>query len=267
MFVRFISLLLLVAGTAFATAALAEDDSTEELAKKAQNPIADMISLPFQSNTNFGVGPYQAPQEILNIQPVIPIHIDQDWNLITRWITPVISQPKLSPIGHEQFGLGDLNPSFFLSPAKPGEIIWGVGPTFLLPTATDQNLGDHRWGAGPSVVLLTIQGHWLYGVLANNIWSFASTGNGSNVNEMLIQPFVNYNFPGGWYLTSSPVVTADWLARGRKWTVPVGGGVGRLLKLDKQPINLQVQVFYNVATPRGGAKWQARLEATLLFPK
>jgi hypothetical protein len=164
----------------------------------------------------------------------------------------VISQPKILPTDNREFGLGDLNPSLFLSPAKSGAIIWGIGPTFLLPTATDQNLGNHRWGAGPSAVVLTIQGHWLYGVLANNIWSFASTGKGSNVNQMLIQPFVNYNFPEGWYLTSSPVVTADWLARGRKWTVPVGGGFGRLFKVDKQPINMQVQAFYNAETPKGG---------------
>jgi hypothetical protein len=260
-------MLVLAVGVGLASPASAQEQSTEELAKKAQNPIADLISLPFQSNTNFGVGPFHSPQEILNIQPVIPISINPDWNLITRWITPVISQPKLSPTGNEQFGIGDLNPSLFFSPAKPAEIIWGVGPTFLLPTATDQNLGNHRWGAGPSVVVLTIQGHWLFGALANNIWSFASTGKGSNVNQMLIQPFVNYNFPDGWYLTSSPVITADWLADGRKWTVPVGGGFGRLFKLGEQPINTQVQVFYNVTTPRGGAKWQARLQMQLLFPK
>ena len=272
MCVAFLAVLLPVMGPGFASIAVGQDrspgeESTEELAKKAQNPVADLISVPFQSNTNFGVGPFDSPQEILNIQPVIPFHVTPDWNLITRWITPVISQPKLSPTGHEEFGIGDLNPSLFLSPAKPGEIIWGIGPTFLLPTATDQNLGNHRWGAGPSAVVLTIQGHWLFGVLANNIWSFASTGKGSNVNQMLIQPFVNYNFPEGWYLTSSPVITANWLADGRKWTVPVGGGFGRVFKISEQHVNMQLQAFYNVATPRGGAKWQARFEVTLLFPE
>jgi hypothetical protein len=131
---RFIGLVLLVAGMALAAAALAEDDSTEELAKKAQNPVADLISLPFQSNTNFGVGPFHSPQEILNIQPVIPIHIDQDWNLITRWITPIISQPKLSPTDHEQFGLGDLNPSFFFRQPSPGKSSGASGPhSFFRP--------------------------------------------------------------------------------------------------------------------------------------
>ena len=138
----------------------------------------------------------------------------------------MIAQPRLSPTDGREFGLGDLNPSLFLSPSKPGEggIIWGVGPTFLLPTATDKNLGDHKWGAGPSVVLLTIQGHWVVGVLANNIWSFASTGKGSNVSQMLVQPFVNYNLPHGWYLTSRSRRTG-WLRAGNgpcPWAAAVG---------------------------------------------
>jgi hypothetical protein len=136
----------------------AEEKSTEDLAKAAQNPVANLISVPFQFQSNFGVGPYHQPQGVLNIQPVIPITINDDWNLITRWVTPVIAQPRLSPTNGREFGLGDLNPSFFLSPSKPsdGGIIWGVGPTLLLPTATDQTLGNHRWGAGPSAIAVGI---------------------------------------------------------------------------------------------------------------
>jgi hypothetical protein len=247
----------------------ANEKSTEDLAKAAQNPVANLISVPFQFQSNFGVGPYHQPQGVLNIQPVIPITINDDWNLITRWITPVIAQPRLSPTDGREFGLGDLNPSFFLSPSKPGGggIIWGIGPTFLLPTATDKNLGNHRWGAGPSAVVLTIKGPWVVGVLANNIWSFASTGKGSNVNQMLIQPFVNYNFSHGWYLTSSPIITANWLASGAKWTVPVGGGFGRLFKVGQLPVNMSLAAYYNVETPKGGAKWQARFQVQLLFPR
>ena len=269
--VAMFSLFLSAAGLGWAASASGQEQtseqSTEALAKAAQNPVANMISLPFQSNTNFGFGPFHQPQEILNIQPVIPVSITPDWNLITRWVTPVVSQPKLSPTDNREFGLGDANPQFFFSPAKPGEIIWGIGPTFLLPTATDQNLGNHRWGAGPTAVLLTIQGQWVLGVLANNIWSFASTGNGSNVNQMTIQPFVNYNFPKGWYLTSSPIMTANWLAKGEKWTVPVGGGFGRTFKLGEQPVNMSLAAYYNAVTPKGGAKWQARFQVQFLFPK
>ncbi|MGC1575237.1 MAG: transporter [Beijerinckiaceae bacterium] len=196
----------------------AEENSTGQLAKAAQNPIANLISVPFQFQSNFGVGPYHRPQGVLNFQPVVPITINEDWNLITRWVTPILSQPQLAPNDHREFGLGDFNPSFFLSPARPGEggIIWGIGPTFLLPTATDKNLGNSRWGAGPSFVALTTEVPWVVGILANNIWSFAGTGNGADVNQMLLQPFVNYNFPHGWNLTSSPIITANRLAPGAK---------------------------------------------------
>ncbi|SDR64287.1 hypothetical protein SAMN05519103_09627 [Rhizobiales bacterium GAS113] len=160
---------------ALASPAIAQDKSdegeksTEELAKEAQNPVAKLISVPFQFQSNYGVGPFHQPQGVLNIQPVIPITINDDWNLITRVITPVISQPKFSPTDHREFGLGDMNPTLFLSPAKPGGIIWGIGPTFLLPTATDNNLGNHRWGAGPGAVVLTIKGPWVVGALVNKI--------------------------------------------------------------------------------------------------
>jgi hypothetical protein len=244
-----------------------EEKSTEALAKAAQNPVANVVSVPFQFNSNFNVGPFHQPQGVLNIQPVIPITLNEDWNLITRVITPVIAQPRFSPTGGREFGLGDMNPTFFLSPAKPGEIIWGIGPTFLLPTATDKNLGNSRWGAGPGVVVLTIKGPWVIGALANNIWSFASTGAGANVNQFLVQPFVNYNFPHGWYLTSSPIITANWLAKGAKWTVPVGGGFGRLFKVGDQPVNMQLAAYYNAVTPKGGANWQVRFTVQLMFPK
>ena len=164
----------------------AEEKSTEDLAKAAQNPVADLISVPFQFQSNFGVGPYHQPQGVLNIQPVIPITINDDWNLITRWVTPVIAQPRLSPTNGREFGLGDLNPSFFLSPSKPSEggSSGASGRLYCCRPQQIRTLGNHRWGAGPSAVALTIKGPWVAGVLANNIWSFASTGKGSSVNQM-----------------------------------------------------------------------------------
>lgn len=179
-------------------------------------------------------------------------------------MTPVISQPQLTPLGEREFGLGNIQPSFFLSPANSGEIIWGVGAVLWLPTATDPMLGLNKWGGGPTAVALTIQGPWVIGALVNNIWA----GSGAQrVNQMLVQPFVNYNLPGGWYLTSSPVVTANWLAAsGEKWTVPVGGGFGRLFKIGHQPINAQLQAFYNVVKPTIGPDWSVRAQLQLLFP-
>lgn len=243
----------------------AVDTSTDALRKAAQNPVADMISLPFQNNTNFNVGPYNKPQNVLNIQPVVPFKLNQEWNLITRWVTPVIYQPRLSPSDGAQFGLGNLQPSFFLSPAKVDRFVWGVGPVLWLPTATASTLGVNKWGAGPSAVALYLGEKWVFGALVNNIWAGTQ---GQRVNQMLIQPFVNYNLPDGWYLTTSPVVTANWLAKTNSdiWTVPIGGGVGRLFKIDKLPINAQVQAFYNVVKPEGGGDWTFRFQLQALFP-
>ncbi|WP_205772450.1 hypothetical protein [Microvirga calopogonii] len=246
-----------------------EHGGAGDLAKAAQNPIADLISLPFQNNFNFNVGPHNQLQDILNIQPVIPIHLDQDWNLITRWITPVISQPPLTITGDREFGLGDINPSFFFSPKQPTHgLIWGIGPTFVFPSGTDKTLTQGKYSIGPSFVAVVNEGPWLFGVLINNVWSFAGRSNRPDVNQMLVQPFVNYNFPGGWYLTSSPIVTANWEAdHGERWTVPVGGGFGRVFRIDKQPVNAQLSAYYNVVKPTDGADWQLRAQLTFLFPE
>ena len=229
--------------------------------------MAKLISVPFQNNFNFGVGPNDATQYILNFQPVIPISLSEDWNLITRTIMPIINQPSPAPGVRSAFGLGDINPTFFLSPAKSGKFIWGLGPTFTFPTATDSMLGSGKYSAGPAVVALTMQGHWVIGALANNQWSYAGWG-GKNVNAMLVQPFINYNLPHGWYLVTAPIITADWEAdRDNRWTVPVGGGVGKIQRFGKLPVNFQLQAFYNVETPDSGADWQLRFQVQFLFPK
>ena len=190
-----------------------------------------MISLPLQNNTNFGVGPGDDVQNVLNIQPVIPVNLSENWNLITRTIAPVIYQPELVPGSGSEFGLGDINTTLFLSPAKPGKIIWGAGPVLSFPTASDRVLGTDQWSAGPSVVALTIQGPWVVGALANNLWSYAGDDDREDVNQFLLQYFINYNLPDGWYISSAPIITANWEAdSGNKWTVPFGGGVGKIFR-------------------------------------
>jgi hypothetical protein len=256
-----------------------QEPSAEDLAKKTQNPVADLISVPLQSNWNFGAGSRNKTIYILNIQPVIPISISQEWNLIRRVIMPVINQPALFAGSNGATGLGDINPTFFLSPAKPGELIWGFGPTMTLPTATDRDLGSGKWSIGPAGVVLTVHGPWVYGALLNNQWSVGGWGENA-VNAMLLQWFVNYNLPDGWYLTTSPVVTANWKAdRGRDvWTVPVGGGFGKLFRMGqvmplegspmaKLPINTQLGAYGNVAKPEFGPEWQLRFQIQFLFPK
>jgi hypothetical protein len=252
--------------------AFAQEDhgaSAGDLAKAAQNPIADMISVPLQSNFNFRVGPHDQLQYVLNIQPVVPVTLNEEWNLITRWITPVISQPPLTVTGDREFGLGDINPSFFFSPKQPTHgIIWGIGPTAVFPTGTDKTLTAGKYSLGPTFVALTIEGPWVLGVLVNNVWSVAGKSSRDSVNAMTLQPFVNYNFPGGWYLTSSPIITANWeTGQGDRWTVPVGGGFGRVFKIGSQPVNMQLAAYYNVARPTGAADWQLRAQLQLLFPK
>ena len=245
---------------------MAEGES--DLARQSQNPVSDLISVPFQNNINFNLGPNDRTQNILNIQPVAPFHLTENWNLITRTIAPVIYQPDILDDSGGEFGLGDINTTWFLSPRKPGKLIWGVGPILSLPTATDEVLGTEKWSAGPSAVLLTMQGRWVMGAIASNIWSFAGDNDRDKVNQFLLQYFINYNFPSGWYLTSSPINTANWEADSDdRWIVPLGGGFGKVFRLGQLPINASTQGFYNVEHPDLGPEWQLRFQLTFLFPK
>lgn len=268
-------LLAAAASLTLPSASRAQDSS--DLAKAAQNPVAAMISLPFQNNTFFGAGPHGDTANVLNIQPVIPINLG-DWNVISRTIAPVIYLPDLvtgldgianDPQGDDgSFGLGDINQSFYFSPAAPGPVIWGIGPSITVPTATDDSIGSEKWSAGPAAVALAMPGRWVVGSLVRQLWSFAGDSDRQDVNQTLIQPFVNYNFDSGWYAVSSPVVTANWKADSDDtWTVPVGGGMGRIFHIGGQAINAQAQAFYNVEHPELGPDWAIRFQLQFLFPK
>ncbi len=243
------------------------DEASEDLAKQSQNPIADLVSLPFQSNTNFNAGPFDRTQEVLNIQPVVPLHISADWDMISRTIVPVISQPN--PIFDSNTnGIGDITQSLFLSPVNSGALIWGAGPVFTVPSATDPILGTGKVLLGPTIVLLTTPGHWVIGVLANNQWSVGGNPLRPPVNTFLAQPFVNYNLEHGWFLTTSPIIIANWLAApGQQWVVPVGGGFGRVFKIGDQPVNASLAAYYNAINPTGAPNWQLRAQLSLLFPE
>jgi hypothetical protein len=209
---------------------------------------------------------------VLDIQPVIPIGITKDWNLLVRWITPIIYQPVPNAPGTpetgEEFGLGDMQPTFFISPRKPGKLIWGVGPVFQFPTATNKYLGQGKLGTGPSIVALTQPGRWTLGVLANNVWSVAGSGSRPDVNQFLTQYFINYNLQKGWFLGMAPIITANWEAsRGNVWTVPVGGGIGRITKFGPQPVSLIAQFYGNAVHPANSPSWTMRLQISFLFPK
>ena len=252
-------------------------EKTSALAAAAQNPVADMISVPFQNNSYFGIGPNRQTANVLNIQPVIPFTVGR-WNIITRTILPIVylpapiesgipGIPQNLPSGATN-GFGDMNFTAFLSPKNPGKIIWGIGPSLGLNTSTSDFIGTGKWTAGPSLVLLAQPKPWTAGLLVRNLWSFAGDAGRESVNSLMFQYFLNYNLPGGWYLTSSPVITANWNAPSdERWTVPLGGGIGKILRVGRVPVNLQVQGFGNVVAPEDAPAWSLRFQVQLLFPK
>ena len=269
-----VTAVLLLAKPAFS------QEDAGDLAKQSQNPIGNMISLPFQNNTSFGIGPNDSISNVLNIQPVYPVGLGKKWNLINRAIVPVIYQEPLFPeIGDSASGLGDTSYTGFISPAQPGKLIWGVGPSFLLPTSTEDQWASDKWSGGVGVVVMTMPGHWVLGLLVSNVWSFAGDADADEVNLLTLQPIINYNLKKGWYLTSVPVLTANWTAPSdNRWTIPLGGGFGRIVKWGKQPLDLSAQAFYNVEKPvpeisegpnltNQGESWTLRLQLKLLFPK
>ena len=185
------------AATADKPAAPDEESQAEALQKATQNPVASLISVPLQNNTNFGYGPYNRDQDVLNIQPVMPTHLGKNWMLISRIIQPIVWQPYPNQNAGGEYGLGDMNPTFFLSPAEPGKVIWGAGPAFVIPTATNTILGQGQFSIGPSFVALWQPDHWTIGALVNNVWSVAGESGRAPVNQMLLQYFINYNMKKG----------------------------------------------------------------------
>jgi hypothetical protein len=251
-----------------ATGSLYAQDSSADLAKKLSNPIASLISVPFQFNHDHGYGPLDGDKSALNIQPVVPISLNEDWNLISRTILPVVWQDDIAGPSGSQFGLGDTVQSFFLSPAKPTEsgIVWGAGPVFLIPTATDDLLGGEKWGAGPTVVALKQDGPWTYGALANHIWSFSGNDDRNDISNTFLQPFLSYTTPDAWTFGLNTESTYDWKAK--EWSVPINLTISKLVKIDDQPISLTAGVRYWAIAPDNGPEGLGvRLGLTFLFPK
>ncbi|MCZ6862823.1 MAG: porin family protein, partial [Alphaproteobacteria bacterium] len=254
--------------TSYALAA--EKGSDKSLAKASQNPIASLISVPIQYDVSFGQGPSNRTGHILQFQPVYPFRLGKDWNLITRTIVPLVVRPDFPGETGHTFGLGDISTTLFFSPSKPtaGGVIWGVGPVFQFPTATSRVLGTEHFAMGPSAVIVWTPGRWVVGALVAQTWSVAGDKDRNDVSFMLIQPFVNYNLDKGWFLTTSPVITANWDAKSsNRWTVPIGGGVGRVFRFVKQPVSLFARAFYYPVAPSNGPEWSFQVQLKFLFPK
>jgi hypothetical protein len=235
------------------------------LAKEIQNPIANVITLPFQANFNNGVGPYDRRYFNFNIQPVIPFE-GKKWNVISRTIIPVNSVPLNQT--DSEFGIGDTALSLFWTPADAGNPVWGVGPIFLLPTASNPEvLGSEKWSVGPTGVLFYTMGNWTMGGVASNVWSVAGSGSRDDVNLLTLQYFVNYNLKGGWVIGTSPIITANWKADSdNTWTIPWGLQVGKLTSFGSRPVNLSLGFYHNSRRPDGAAKDQVRFQLNLIFP-
>lgn len=242
----------------------AQADETD-LARQLANPIASLISVPIQSNYDFGIGPGDGTKWTTNVQPVIPFELNEHWNLISRTILPVIDQEGIAPGGvSDEFGLGDTVQSLFFSPAE-SDPIWGVGPVFLIPTATDDLLGGEQWGIGPTTVALKQFGPWTVGGLFNHIWSFAGEDSRDDVNATFLQPFVSYITDTKTTFSVNLETTYDW--EHEEWNVPVNFVVSQLLKIGDQPVQFFGGVRYYIETPDGGPEWGLRFGLTFLFPK
>ncbi|MDX2417028.1 MAG: hypothetical protein QNK19_06165 [Xanthomonadales bacterium] len=256
----------------------AEGESGGDLRAATQNPISSMYSLPFKFT--FDNGADNGDANILNIQPVLPVTVG-DWNLVSRFIVPLVDAPGGIPglpsnpgVGDPSetgstSGLGDINYSLFLNPLETrGKLIWGLGGSITAPTATDDRLGSGKWSAGPTAVGL-VQPDWgTYGMLARHLWSFAGEDDRRDVNQSLLEPFVNYNLDKGWYLISDLVITVDWkIKSGDKVTLPLGGGVGKIFKVGNQPMNMRAEAYYNVIHPDAGPEWTIGGTIQFLFPK
>jgi hypothetical protein len=257
----------LVAAPPVSRAQSAGTPSAEDLSKQLANPVASLVSVPFQSNWEFGVGPEEKARYVLNFQPVMPFSLNDDWNLIARVIVPVVSQPPLVPGAESTFGLGDFVTSFFFSPVE-GSIVWGVGPVLLVPVSADPFLGTEKWGAGPTAVVLKQMGPWTVGGLVNHIWSYGGSDDRDPVDQTFLQPFVTYATKTGYSFTLQTETTANWeAADGQRWTVPVNFLVGKVTTLGRRPISFQLGAGYYAEKPAGGPNWKLRANVTLLFPK
>jgi hypothetical protein len=247
----------------------APQNTDADLAQELSNPLADLMTIPIQMNYDGGIGPSDDGWKLqTNIQPVIPFHLNPEWNLITRTIVPVIYQDDIVPGSGSDFGLGDINLSLFFSPKKPTSsgLTWGIGPVLLFPTAMDSMLGGKKWGAGPTAVALTMRGPWTVGVLANHIWSYAGETDRQDISSTFMQPFAAYTWPSAWTLSLQSETTYNWETE--KWSVPINVALSKLVKWGELPVSLQAGIGYWAESPDAGPEgFRFRLQANFVLPK
>ena len=264
-FVPVVVMGMFFAGTA-ASQSVAGTDA--DIPEKLANPLASMVVVPVEMNYDTGYGPAGGDRSDVKFKPIIPFELNDNWNLITRTIIPVVYQNDVFGPSGEQCGLGDTTTSLFLSPTNSGipGLSWGAGPIFLLPTATDDYLGGEKWGAGPTAMIAKQTGPTTVGFLGSHVWSFAGNGDRADISATFLQPFMTYRIAKTWSLGLTTETTYDW--KNDIWSVPVDLTLSKLVKFGKQPVNLTAGVRYWAQTPEGGPdRWGARLGLTFVFPK
>jgi len=243
-------------------------DTDLDLANSLSNPVAAMISVPLQFNYDAKIGSQRdGSRTQLNLQPVVPFTVNENWNLISRTIVPLVSQTDISPGSGRQTGLGDISQSLFFSPRQLSDdgVIWGAGPVFLLPTGSEPELSARKWGAGPSAVILRQSNGWTYGILANHVWSVAGSQNRDGISATFVQPFLSFTTPDAWTYAINTESTYDW--KHSQWSVPVNVNASKLLKLAGMPVSIGGGLHYWVQSPDSAPHgWGVRTTITLLFP-
>jgi hypothetical protein len=246
------------------------------LAKAAQNPVANMMSLPLQYNFYTAGGLGSQSMMVLNVQPVLPLSIGAKWLIVSRTVIPFTSIPLPDvlpvvdqiPFGPPRtHGIADIQEQAYFTSARPGKLTWAVGPIFSFPTATNNLVRTGQWGLGPTAVALVMPGPWVIGSLVNNVWRIGGAAHGHVLNTFTVQPFINYNLPHAWAISTAPLITSDWSAAdGQRWTVPIGIGVSKVTHLVEQPLNLLLQYYHTVKHPSAAGSEQLRLEVAALWP-
>jgi hypothetical protein len=257
---------LLQAGLFLGTAFGGETPTATEWAKQSQNPMAGLFRLPLENRFEPDTGHKDRTAYTLNLQPAMPSALNDDWILINRLDIPFSYRPGLEPGDRDAHGLGDIVYESFYGPSCPGSFIWGAGPLLSVPTATDSKLGSKKWSAGIGGTGLTVLDRWVMGARINNLWSFAGADDRPEVNLMTLEYFIHYHLDDGWYVSTAPINTANWEASGSEvWTIPVGGGIGKVVRPTQRPVRFELQAYYNLEAPDASADWSIIFEIQFLF--
>jgi hypothetical protein len=257
----------------FMASHMARAEEIKQLAEEVQNPVSDLVRVGFLNNTFFGAGANDHLFNIFNLQTSTTRKFG-DWALLNRLTLPIPYLPASAFQDKEGSltGLGDMEYTAFFArdeSKRRFKLLGGIGPTFILNTATDDRLGLGKWSVGPTLALVSLPDPWVVGAVVRNLWSFAGDAQRTDVNLFSVVPFLNYNFSNGWYLVSTPVIIADWEAEDKRnrWTVPIGGGIGKVMfRGERRPINIRLQGFYFLEKADLTPDWTLQLKFEILFP-